>query len=1241
MANIKQYQIKINGLTESIDGVDSLNKQLEALENRMKALEGKGIGASTGGGGSRRSELSEQEKIEKQITQIQEKQAAYRSEEYKALLMEKDALKQITTEMKSQAAAAKGDGYNLNTMQGMKERLRDLKLQHNTTDINDDLFKEQTREINELTQKLKDLEAEYGVYSRNVGNYANGVTEGIKHARQELRDLKTEMQDLANKKANGIISEEEEERLKAVVHEYNNMKSTLEDANKPMDAMMDTMQSIVAIASTAKGFSAFFGLDGDKVEESLKKLMALQNAMQGLQTLQKQMDTGEGFGKYLSSANSSIDKFVAKITKAKIGVNGLEKSTKTATLAVKGFSTVLKATGIGLAVWIGSKVIDGIGKFIDNLKAADKAAEEFKQTLDDVADKSLAEGIGARTDIDEFISKMKVASGSTAQEKKIIDELNKSYGDLMGHYYTLSQWFDVLQNKRENYVKLIEQEKKVEQLKTLFEETQLNKAKAEQARQQAELNKETGNGVDVSAKYAYALREEATATHAAMMASIQYRGQLFILNRLRAAMENEAAGNPESGRTTTTKTVDAEKELQNLRLKYMKDGLNKRMMQLDEEKRQTLEKLKRNSIQYLEAEKIYEEQRLKVIKDYTEQIAKSVDEMFKSIQRSGEDIELDALKNQIEDYDLWIERISQDFPPHTFYTSLNEGTLSLAESLNERMQIQKNYNETYRKEIERSYGQQLKLQGELLEKQEEIEKQRLDDEIATLEKQKIEVNETGAWIAERLRKITDKESTEYAELLDQYVKLETARSEIDASIVKKTENLANAKLNIEKKFNAEQERLVQDNCQKLDALYVNYFDNQISNLREFNSKISREVGKQPMLDRMGFGIVNIKQTQRNYKEIVDGAKEAVREIDEQKKYLDQLFMAGLIGSESYNAILQQLGDLKVQAVDQLEQIEVASKNVIGEFINSINNYVQELGNAIQTVMQAVNDYQDYQLDKQQDYLEKSISDLENKLSEQEAILQKHKDNVNSIEDELSSARGDRRQHLIDQLNAEIAAQREAAAEQKRIEKDKQKEQDKLDELDKKRKKQEYDRNLRQILISGALATANGLATQPFVPVGIAMGALATSLAAVQYALAKKQKPFEVGGKLDGGVAVGNSHKDGGIPVLGGRASIEGGEFITNKKTTSENAPLLEYINSKHRKIDFSDMVEFFENKPKATIKSIRSKFADGGVLNAPDISNQMKDYILYQDDRDVVVSVVDINNAQDRVRRVQTLAGIE
>ena len=1234
MANgVKTFKIVINGLAESIDGVDSLNKQLEALENRMKALEGKGIGASTGGsGGSRRSELSEQEKIEKQIAQIQEKQAAYRSEEYKALLMEKDALKQITTEMKSQAAASKGDGYNLNTMQGMKERLRDLKLQHNTTDINDDLFKQQTREINELTQKLKDLEAEYGVYSRNVGNYANGVTEGIKHARQELRDLKTEMQDLANKKANGIISEEEEERLKAVVHEYNNMKSTLEDANKPMDAMMDTMQSMVAIASTAKGFSAFFGLDGDKVEESLKKLMALQNAMQGLQTLQKQMQTGEGFGKYLSSANSSIDKFVAKITKAKIGVNGLEKSTKTATLAVKGFSTALKATGIGLAVWIGSEIIDGIGKFIDNLKAADKAAEEFKQTLDDIADKSLAEGIGARTDIDEFISKMKVASGSTAQEKKIIDELNKSYGDLMGHYYTLSQWFDVLNTKREEYAKLIEEEKRLDELRTLYETTQQAKEKAIETRKQAEaqvtLNHQVGNGIIESIAYTNALKAEAIATHQATLAAIQYKAELFLINRLRAAMEREAEGHPESGGTTTAKTVDAEKEVQNLRLKYMKDGLNKRMMQLDEEKRQTLAKLKNNQKQYLEAEKIFEEQRLEIIKEYSDEIAKKIAESTQNIKEFGLNIDKNKLEAEANEIARLIDEGLKKIPPiESGYTE------PLAVSFGKRMDDMITFHEKVVEAEQRNSREKYALLRESalkeLELQRETEEKRYSAETESNKK-------TIEDARQAITKIIKDREEAHKQLTDEdeknIKKLHKIQLDADKNAEKIEKNHTAQMELIQLNYNNSINKLIDDENNEQAAIDNQYYDVRLSDFRNYLAEVNDLISKQP--ERNIWKIVNYKKTKQNLTELKEAVSETLGQIDlivkdATEKYKDS-------NPDIYNAVISTTNDIKKTVEDTAIYIKEKEDTLLGDLINSINNYVQELGNAIQTVMQAVNDYQDYQLDKQQAYLEDSIDYLEKKLSEQEAILQKHKDNVNSIEDELSSARGDRRQHLIDQLNAEIAAQREAAAEQKRIEKEKQKEQDKLDELDKKRKEQEYDRNLRQIRISGALATANGLATQPFVPVGIAMGALAASLAAVQYALAKKQKPYAKGGLLEGA-----SHKEGGIPVGNTGIEVEGKEYVIRKKSTAENVPVLDFINRAERKLTLDDFIDFYSSKPKATIKNIRSKFADGGVLpNNIDIRDQISDVVMVQSEQPIYVTVKDIENGLDRVARVRELAGV-
>ena len=173
----------------------------------------------------------------------------------------------------------------------------------------------------------------------------------------------------------------------------------------------------------------------------------------------------------------------------------------------------------------------------------------------------------------------------------------------------------------------------------------------------------------------------------------------------------------------------------------------------------------------------------------------------------------------------------------------------------------------------------------------------------------------------------------------------------------------------------------------------------------------------------------------------------------------------------------------------------------------------------------------------------------------------------------------------------------------------------------------------------ALARAN---------IGIAMGALATALGAVQYALVKSQKPYAKGGQLDGGVAQGKRHRDGGIPVLGGRASIEGGEFITNRITTQNNVDVLDFINSRHKKLSLDDFINFYSSgKLKKNISSMspRTAFADGGVIptisNDIDINDRLLSAMEAYAERPVVVSVVDINNRQNAVKNVQVLAGLE
>jgi len=450
--------------------------------------------------------------------------------------------------------------------------------------------------------------------------------------------------------------------------------------------------------------------------------------------------------------------------------------------------------------------------------------------------------------------------------------------------------------------------------------------------------------------------------------------------------------------------------------------------------------------------------------------------------------------------------------------------------------------------------------------------------------------------------------------------------------------------NINEKYDQEELALENQTNQQLRNANAENFNQMISEFSDFSQELNSRFGRQPIVNN--FRIVDIKKTKKNLQEVKNGFITLVNEIINQKQRLQTALDENEISFDDFKLVQNQLNDLENKVKEALGGVELKIKDLPGEFIASLNTYIQAGLQAVQTVMQAINDYQDYEFDKLQEQIDRENDMLQDKLNYQEDIINEHKTNVESIEDELATSRGDRRQHLIDQLNAEMEAERAAAKEKQRLEKEQEKLQAKQDALDKKRKQAEYKRNLLSILVSTAMATANGLATQPFVPVGIAMGALATSLGMVQYALAAKSKPYAKGGQLEGGTIVGNRHRDGGVKVLGGRAEVEGGEFITNRISTQMNAPLLEFINSKKKKIDVSDLLEFYASSGsvKKSISKVRTKFEDGGYIptlpTSLDIRDQLQNIVINQDNRPIYVSVVDINNKQEQVRQVQTLAGL-
>lgn len=497
--------------------------------------------------------------------------------------------------------------------------------------------------------------------------------------------------------------------------------------------------------------------------------------------------------------------------------------------------------------------------------------------------------------------------------------------------------------------------------------------------------------------------------------------------------------------------------------------------------------------------------------------------------------------------------------------------------------------------------------------------QQQQDELKALEERFRKEIETGAHTAEELEEIEAQKAAQIEGINRNY------RDRIDALDEKFRQDMLNRQ---NKYLNEEREN------------ESAYFSGILNEAQRFSSRYANLVSEARDKSTSQWGVINLSSFQKQ----LDQAKESFEmlsdNLDQQRVRLRAKFAQGLISADQFTTFSQSIEEMQKDIDDNLDQIHLHSKNKIGYLIDDLNTYISAIGSGVQELLSSIWDAQGKELDALEDALNKQNDLLDEKLSKQEEITQKHKDAINGIEEELDSARGDRRQHLIDALNAQIQAQRASLAQEKKIQAQKEANQRKLDALDKKRKQEQKKQAIISATISAALATANGLATSPFIPVGVAMGALAASLGAAQVAIIANSK-YAKGGLLEG-----PDHAHGGIKVGNTGIEVEGGEYVTNRRTTMHNLNILEYINTKKRKLTLEDFVEFFKGRGTPTGSAKRKNFlATGGqvpVLDDNFDAGRLIKQVRSQEnnDRPIVVSVVDINQAQDRVRRVQTMAGI-
>lgn len=136
-------------------------------------------------------------------------------------------------------------------------------------------------------------------------------------------------------------------------------------------------------------------------------------------------------------------------------LNGEAVGATTAAVATRALSAAVKglliSTGVGVAIWLLVEAIGQLTSSSDN--AADKVDDltEAEQRAKQAHQQTAQEIAGVRSEMDLNILKLKNFKGSKEEEKKLVGEMNTKYGEAMGYYSTVAQWYTALTKNSKMY----------------------------------------------------------------------------------------------------------------------------------------------------------------------------------------------------------------------------------------------------------------------------------------------------------------------------------------------------------------------------------------------------------------------------------------------------------------------------------------------------------------------------------------------------------------------------------------------------------------------------------------------------------------------------------------------------------------------------------------------------------------------------------------------------------------------
>ena len=232
------------------------------------------------------------------------------------------------------------------------------------------------------------------------------------------------------------------------------------------------------------------------VPNAQRQFNGLHNSIQ--QMAREMPSLAMGPQMFFLAISNNLPIFTDELARARKEYDELQKSGKKGTPVWKQVLSSLfswqtaMTTGIMLLVMYG----DEIWEWTKDLFSAKKGVDEFNISLKEMTEiekDGRAQMVRTRFELKSVIDEIKNFTGSKEQEKAKVEELNRKYGESFGYYKTLSEWYDTLIQKSEDYVQSLFLQAKVQNLVKKASEVDEKIAEAE-AKDESEFDTWWGYG---------------------------------------------------------------------------------------------------------------------------------------------------------------------------------------------------------------------------------------------------------------------------------------------------------------------------------------------------------------------------------------------------------------------------------------------------------------------------------------------------------------------------------------------------------------------------------------------------------------------------------------------------------------------------------------------------------------------------------------------------------------------------